>query len=187
MSLHYIRGIGLITPIVAIALLGVKVAWALEDDQPDIDIHRTNPIAYMTPQGSSTAWREKLDTAFPLTVNVYVANIENSAAWYRIVLDGARILRPLPSIVAFEVTNGVWLELIESEPRKLDAKPAGLGPGSTAIRFGVLDVVQEKKRLESAGVNTGDLVRPGGPGQVTMFDLLDPSGNVLGFYELNMN
>ena len=130
-------------------------------------------------------WQESPDPGFPVTVNVFVTDIAESTAWYRAVLDDARMMRPEPTVVAFEIVEGVWLELIEAEWAIAQGMSGDISPGGATVRFGVKDVRRKKSRLESSGVATGAIVGPGS-GQVTMFDVRDPSGNLLSFYELRV-
>lgn len=122
---------------------------------------------------SGLDWQARLDPDFPVTVNVFVTDIAESTRWYRAILDDAPMMQPTPSATAFEVVEGVWLEMLESEE---------VNPGDFAVRFGVKDVRAEKARLESLGVKTGEVLQP--DPRVLLFDFRDPDGNLLTFYEL---
>jgi hypothetical protein len=136
------------------------------------------------PSASETGlrWQARLDPDHPVTIQRFVTDIVEATAWYRAVFDGAPTKQPLPTVTAFEITKGCWLELVESE----HVRPGDLGVGPGLLRplaIGVNDLRVEKSRLESLGV-AGELVQP--DPRVTVFDFRDPYGNALSFYELHL-
>jgi predicted enzyme related to lactoylglutathione lyase len=108
------------------------------------------------------------------TIGIPVTDLGLAQLWYEAVFElDVPELEPVEGIVEYRVGE-VWLQLNEDEQ-----PPAANG---IVMRFGVTNVYAEHARLERLGVEMSPVVHV--EGAVDFFDLADPAGNVLSFYEV---
>lgn len=109
-----------------------------------------------------------------VTIGVPVASLEKAEIWYTNFLGpDTEVMKPVPGIVEFNVSPGVWLQLFE----------AGEGqPDGAVVRFLVEDLAKTQTALSAKGIDSGEAITV--PGVVTFSEFSDPYENGLGFYEL---
>ncbi len=109
--------------------------------------------------------------AVEVTVGVPVKDLAGARGWYARLLGKEPELEPVPGIVEFRV-GGTWLQLEEGERR----------PKGWVFRIGVPDLQREWDRLAELGIPAREIQTV--PEVIRFFDLADPDGNHLSFYQL---
>lgn len=107
-----------------------------------------------------------------ITVGLPVKNLSEAQAWYSTFLGGKKTIQPVSNVFEFEVIQGCWLQLIEDPALKV---------GDSSVRFGVSDITAERSRLQSAGIQVGEIQEI--PGVIFLLRLNDPFGNRLSLYQ----
>jgi hypothetical protein len=87
-----------------------------------------------------------------------------SGPWYEKLFGKPPIRRPMPGLVEWQFTDSAEVQLFED---KVDAGHGGL-------TLGVLPLEPERRRLEAAGLNPGEIEETGG---YFVLRLRDPDGN----------
>lgn len=109
-----------------------------------------------------------------ITVGIPVSSLTEAEAWYINFLGAdTEMISPAPGIVEFKATDGVWLQIFETE----DQQSSG-----AIVRFLVDDMTAAQTERAAVGIDTGEAIEI--PDVVTFSEFTDPFGNALGFYSL---
>lgn len=106
-----------------------------------------------------------------ITVGLSVQDLERSARWYQELFDIKEAISPVDGVLEMEI-GPVWLQLYEGKGIESD----------TALRFGVRDIERAHKRVKKLDIPAEDITEV--PGVIRYFDLRDPDGHGLSFYEM---
>lgn len=107
-----------------------------------------------------------------------ISGLSNCCGLSKVKFDGETIfaegmMKPVPGIVEFKVSPGVWLQLFEAGSEQT--------AGHT-LRFLVDDMEKAQASRSENQINTGEAIEI--PGVVIYSEFSDPFGNALGFYEI---
>lgn len=109
-----------------------------------------------------------------VTIGIPVPSLAEAEVWYTKFLGpGTEVVKPVPGIIEFKVSPGVWFQLFETN----DQQSSG-----TIIRFLVDDMAAAQRARTKVGITTGEAIEI--PDVVTYSEFADPFGNGLGFYDL---
>lgn len=106
-----------------------------------------------------------------ITVGLSVQDLERAARWYKELFDIKEAISPVDGVLEMEI-GPVWLQLYEGKGIESDA----------ALRFGVQDIERAHKRVKKLGIPAEEITDV--PGVIRYFDLRDPDGHGLSFYQM---
>jgi len=106
-----------------------------------------------------------------ITVGLLVPDPEEALHWYQQFLGDHQELRPSAGVVEMEMLPYVWIQFIRGNAK----------PGTSVFRLGVEDIYEMKYDLDSLDILTGEIHEV--PGKVRYFQLMDPYGYSLSFYQ----
>lgn len=110
---------------------------------------------------------------YEMTVQIRVADFEKGRSWYQTLLQREPDFVPHEDFAEWELIPGCWLQMAKGQP----------SDGSGPLRLGVLDIEQERLRLnkELQVENFEIYQREEVP--VKWGTFTDPWGNRIGFFE----
>lgn len=101
-------------------------------------------------------------------------DLEASRQWYERLLGETECVTPIEGILELKISNKLWLQLIR---KRGDSEPT-----DSVLRMEVTDIQAELNRLGLLGIPTTGVEMV--EGVISYFDLQDPDGNRLSFYQL---
>ncbi len=106
-----------------------------------------------------------------ITVGLMVPEPEEALQWYQQFLGNRQVLRPSTAVVEMEMMPHIWIQFIQGNAK----------PGTSVFRLGVDNIYEMKYNLDSMDILTGQIREVSG--KVRYFQLTDPYGYGLSFYE----
>ena len=110
-----------------------------------------------------------------VTIGIAVKDITEATLWYKSLLGDVEVIEPAPGTVELQLTDSTWLQLD-------DTGYLEMGGGSSIIRLMTDDIDATHKIVKglTSEVDDDETVE----GVVKYFDLKDPSGNKLSYYQM---
>ncbi len=106
-----------------------------------------------------------------ITVGLMVPEPEEALTWYSQFLGTGLVLRPSSAVIEMEIMPHIWLQFIQGTAK----------PGTSVFRLGVENIYEMKYNIDSMNILTGQIREV--PGKVRYFQLTDPYGYGLSFYQ----
>ena len=105
---------------------------------------------------------------------ITVSDLKKSREWYMHLFGKGPDLEPFEGNVEFKI-GGHWVQIVKGK----------VLPSSWTILFEVRDLAHERSRLLEAGIHAPEI--KSAPDVISWFDLKDPDGNSMRWYQVLTN
>jgi glyoxylase I family protein len=119
---------------------------------------------------AGTPRRVSID-AKDMIVGIAVSDLKRSKAWYSRLFGKEPDLEPFPGNVEYKVAGG-WVQITKGKVK----------PSSWGLQIEVGDLAQERERLRNAKIDASEVRTV--PGVISFFDLKDPDGNAMRWFQV---
>ncbi len=104
-------------------------------------------------------------------VEIQVSDLTKSRDWYSRLFGKAPDLEPFEGNVEFKI-GGAWVQIVSGTPQ----------PSSWNLQVEVEDLPKERERLRSENIEATEVKTV--PGVISFFDLKDPDGNAMRWFQV---